>query len=58
MGEPCEFCAYCAWDEETAENFCLVNLDEDDVYRFHSGMEDACPFFRPDDEYKIVQKQN
>lgn len=58
MSEPCEFCAYYAYDEDLEEDVCLVNLDEDDVYRFYSGRQDACPFFRMDDEYKIVQKQN
>ena len=44
----CEACeCYC----------CLVNLDEDEMYKFLSGTQRACPYFRLDDEYAVVRKQ-
>lgn len=58
LSDPCEFCAYYTYNEDTQEDECLINLDEDDVYRFYSGSNDTCPYFRMDDEYKIVERQN
>ena len=54
----CEQCAYFAYDETLDDYECMVNLDEDDLYRFYSNNEKSCPFFRLDDEYAVVRKQN
>ncbi len=54
----CEFCVYYTYNDETEDYECLVNLDEDDLYRFYSGGSNACPYFRLDDEYAVVRKQN
>ena len=32
----CDYCAYNAYDEDTEEYYCSVNLDEDDMARFLS----------------------
>ena len=49
---------------ETAADFldyecycCMVNLDEDEMYRFLSGTQQECPYFRLDDEYAVVRHQ-
>ena len=37
---------------------CEVNLDEDEMLKFMSSQTYNCPYFRLDDEYGIVRKQN
>ena len=34
-----------------------MNLDEDEMYRFLSGTQQECPYFRLDDEYAVVRHQ-
>lgn len=58
MSLPCEFCAYYTFDEEAQEYICDVMLDEDETARYLSGDTRECRYFRPYDEYKLVQKQN
>ncbi|MDD7210362.1 MAG: DUF6472 family protein [Lachnospiraceae bacterium] len=57
MDSQCELCAYFWIDEEDGEGECQVNLDEDDMMRLLTGTENGCPYFRMDDEYKVVRKQ-
>jgi hypothetical protein len=57
-GMQCEMCVYYTYDEYTDSYECLVSMDEDEVYRLHSGMQKSCPYFREDDEYAVVRKQN
>ena len=33
-------------------------MDEDEFYRLQQHPEHGCPFYRVDNEYKIVEKQN
>ncbi len=54
----CEMCVYYVYNEDYEDYECLVNLDEDDVYRFMSSSQQSCPYFRLDDEYGVVRKQN
>jgi hypothetical protein len=35
----------------------MVNLDEDEMYRFLTGNQKECPYFRADDEYAVVRHQ-
>ena len=35
-----------------------MNLDEDEYIKFLSASYYDCPYYEPDDEYKIVRKQN
>ena len=58
MSNSCEFCVYYTYSDDIEDYECLVNLDEDDLYRFYSGGSHACPYFRLDDEYAVVRKQN
>jgi len=53
----CEFCVNYVYDEGEDIYECLVNLDEDELYRFLSSDFKDCPYFRLDDEYKIARKQ-
>ena len=54
----CDTCVNFAYDEDYEQYVCLVDLDEDEYYRFIQGQFKSCPYFRMGDEYKIVQKQN
>ena len=53
----CEDCVNYFYDEEYDEYTCLVDLDEDEMYRFVHGTESSCPYFRLDDEYGVVSHQ-
>ncbi|MEE1017938.1 MAG: DUF6472 family protein [Acutalibacteraceae bacterium] len=53
----CEKCAYFDYDDEVGDYVCGAYLDEDELYRYMSSGK-KCPYFRPYDEYKIVQRQN
>lgn len=54
----CETCENYYFDEESGEGYCTLELDEDEYYRFLTRKSDKCPFWRSDDEYRIVRKQN
>ena len=41
----CDNCAYYDYNEEYDEYECLVNLDEDELYRFMEGGANECPYF-------------
>lgn len=54
----CDACVNYVYDEECECYCCMVNLDEDEMYRFLTGTQRACPYFRLDDEYGVVRHQN
>ena len=54
----CENCVNFVFDEETQEYVCVAAFDEDEYVRFLSGNQKNCPYFRLDDEYGVVRKQN
>ncbi len=54
----CESCVNFVFDEDYEEYTCLVDLDEDEYYRLTSQANYACPYYRLDDEYGVVRKQN
>lgn len=54
----CDQCVYFTYNDDIEDYECLVNLDEDELYRFYSGGSRSCPYFRLDDEYAVVRKQN
>ena len=56
-GKECENCWYYDYDEEFDEYFCMMDLDEDEVYRFFPSGRNACPFFRQGDDYTLARKQ-
>ena len=54
----CDACVNYVYDEEYECYCCMVNLDEDEMYRFLTGTQQACPYFQLNDEYGIVRHQN
>lgn len=55
--ENCDTCVNFVYDEEEECYYCLVDLDEDEMYRFLSGNQRECPYYRLDDEYGVVRHQ-
>lgn len=53
----CDSCVNYLYDEDYECYSCLVNLDEDDMYRFLSGDSFECPYYQLDDEYAVVRHQ-
>lgn len=53
----CDACVNYVYDEDYECYSCMVNLDEDEMYRFLSGTQRECPYFRLDDEYAVVRHQ-
>lgn len=54
----CESCTNYVYNEDCECYECLVNLDEDEFAKFITGSLESCSYYSPDDEYKIVRKQN
>lgn len=54
----CEYCSNYVYDEDYECYVCDMDLDEDEMVRFLQGRSFSCPYFRFDDEYRIVRKQN
>lgn len=57
MASNCDACVNYIYDEDYECYCCLVNLDEDEMYRFLTGNQHECPYFRLDDEYAVVRHQ-
>ena len=53
----CENCVYYIYDENDDCYYCEVSLDEDEYARVLSR-KGPCQYFRLDDEYGVVRKQN
>lgn len=53
----CDVCVNYVYDEDYECYTCLVNLDEDEMYRFLTGTQQQCPYFQLDDEYAVVRHQ-
>ena len=53
----CDSCTNYVYDEEDESYSCMVNLDEDEMYHFLTGKFKECPYYRSDDEYRVVRKQ-
>lgn len=54
----CLSCENFEYDEERGEEVCIMDLDEDEIYRLSDRESKGCPFYRFRDEYRIVRKQN
>lgn len=57
MASNCDSCVNYVYDEDDECYFCLVNLDEDEMYRFLTGTQSSCPYYQLDDEYAVVRHQ-
>ena len=53
----CEYCTNYVYDEDYECYVCDKNLDEDEMFRFLSGDNRECPYYRLDDEYAVVRHQ-
>ncbi len=53
----CDSCVNYIYDEDYECYSCLVNLDEDEMYRFLTGNQRECPYYQLDDEYAVVRHQ-
>lgn len=53
----CAFCVNYVYNENDDYYECIVNLDEDEMFRFLQSNCNECPYFRLDDEYSIARKQ-
>lgn len=54
----CEQCSNYIFDDECGYYICDMPLDLDDMERFLTQSVEHCPYYRFDDEYAIVRKQN
>lgn len=53
----CETCWYYDYDEEYDEYYCMMDLDEDEVYRIANSLSRHCPFYRQGDDYTLARRQ-
>ena len=53
----CDTCWYYDYDEEYDEYYCMMDLDEDEVYRFFATPHRRCPFYRQGDDYTLARRQ-
>ena len=51
-------CENYVYDEQYDSYYCDMNLDEDEMLHFLTGNFGNCPYYRDNDEYRIVRKQN
>ena len=53
----CDSCWHFDYDEEYDEYYCMMDLDEDEVYRIFSNQKDHCPDYRQGDDYTLARRQ-
>ena len=53
----CDTCVNYTYDEDYGYYICEADLDEDEMSRFLSSSNFACPYYQLDDEYRIVRRQ-
>ena len=53
----CESCVHYVYDDELDAYVCQVNLDEDEMERFLRAAADACPYYKPGDDYETARRQ-
>ena len=53
----CDTCWYYDYDEEYDEYYCMMDLDEDEVYRIATSRSRHCPYYRQGDDYTLARKQ-
>ena len=52
----CESCWYYDYDEEFEEYYCMMDLDEDEVYRIMTSRSQHCPYYRQGDDYTLARR--
>lgn len=53
----CESCWNYDYDEEYDEYYCLMDLDQDEVYRISMSPSGRCPYYRQGDDYYLARRQ-
>ena len=53
----CDMCVNYIYDEDYECYTCLVNLDEDEMYRILTSKNNHCPFYRQGDDYTLARRQ-
>ena len=53
----CDTCWYFDYDEEYDEYYCMMDLDEDEVYRIFATRQCQCPYYRQGDDYTLARRQ-
>ena len=53
----CDTCWYYDYDEEYDEYSCMMDLDEDEVYRISCSRSKRCPYYRQGDDYTLARRQ-
>ena len=53
----CDTCWYYDYDEEYDEYFCMMDLDEDEMYRYVVSRQSRCPYYRQGDDYTLARRQ-
>ena len=53
----CDSCWHFDYDEEYDEYYCMMDLDEDEVYRILNSRSGHCPYFRQGDDYYLARRQ-
>lgn len=53
----CDSCWYWDYDEEYDEYYCMMDLDEDEFYRFLVCKDSKCPYYRQGDDYTLARRQ-
>lgn len=53
----CDSCNNYIYDDEDEYYICTADLDEDEMANFISHKYKDCPYYKNNDEYKIVRKQ-
>ena len=57
MGCECDTCWYYDYDEEFDEYVCIMDLDEDEMYRFLTSGKTHCTYYRQGDDYTLARRQ-
>lgn len=57
MDNLCETCWNYDYDEEYDEYYCMMDMDEDEVYRYLISRQTRCPFYRQGDDYTLSRRQ-
>ena len=52
----CNECETC-WNYDYDEYYCIMDLDEDEVYRIWTSPKQRCPYYRQGDEYYLARRQ-
>ena len=57
MDDLCQTCWHYEYDEEYDEYYCMMDLDEDEVYRIFCSRQTRCPYYRQGDDYTLARRQ-